>query len=122
MGNRGLRRRGERLIADDPIVLYHIQSLGFRATCRIHLDDGRSVAGFRLPHIALPERVVRLLACFVMPFALLVRTMVPILLKRRFPGRLVASFPLIVLLLCCRAAGAFRGFISGAGDSPWRIR
>lgn len=122
MFNQALRRQGEILVADDRIVVEHVQSLGFRATCRIHFDDGRSVAGFRLQDIALPERAIRLLACFVMPAALLVRTVVLVLRKRRLLGRLVASLPMMALLLCCRATGSFLGFIGGAGKSPLGIR
>ena len=122
MINQELRRRGETLMADGRIVVQHIQSLGFRGTCRIHFDDARSIAGFRLSHAALPERLLRLLACFIMPPALLVRTVAPVLQQRRLRGRLAASLPMIVLLLFCRATGSFLGFIGGAGKSPLGIR
>ena len=122
MFNEELRERGEKLMADDRIVVSHVQSLGFADTCRIHFDDGRSIAGFRLQRINLPERGIRLAACFIMPPVLLLRTLIPVCLKRRFLGRVVASLPMLVLLHCCRAAGAFVGFIAGPGESPQRIR
>lgn len=122
MFNQALRAKGEKLVADDRILVCHVQSLGFRDTCRIHFDDGRSIAGFRLQHINSLERSIRLAACFIMPPALLLRTLIPICIKKRFFGRLVASLPMLVLLHCCRAAGAFVGFIAGPGDSPQRIR
>jgi hypothetical protein len=122
MFNQALRAQGETLVADGRIMVSHVQSLGFRGTCRIHFDDGRSIAGFRLQQITALERGMRLGACFVMPPLLLLRTLIPVLQKRRVLGRVLASLPLLALLLCCRATGAFIGFLAGPGDSPQRIR
>jgi glycosyl transferase family 2 len=122
MFTQSLRQRGEKLVADDRISVHHIQSLGFANTCRIHFDDGRTIAAFRLPDITWLERGIRLLACPIMPAAHFVRAAVPVLTKHRLYGRFLASSPMIALLLICRAAGAVCGFAADAGNSPVRIR
>jgi hypothetical protein len=122
MFNQELRRRGEKLIADGRIRVEHVQSFTFREACSIHYHDGRAIAGFRLEKIGAMERLVRLGACFIMPPALFLRTVLPILHKRRFLGWLSLSLPMIAVLVHCRAAGAFVGFLFGAGESPQHIR
>jgi hypothetical protein len=120
--NEDLRRHGETLVADDRIVVYHFQSLGFLGTCRLHFHGSRAVAGFRLNGIGWSERIVRLAACAVMPPLLFARALVTVLAKRRLLGRVVASTPCLALLVCIRAAGAAVGLMTGPGHSPQRIR
>ncbi len=121
MLNRDLRRRGETLISDDRILVHHVQPYTFRKACAIHFHDSRSVAGLRLEEISRLERLVRLAACAVMPPLLFLRTVVPILSKRRHLDSLMLSVPMIALLVHCRAVGAFAGLAFGAGSSPTRV-
>ena len=120
--NEQLRQWGERLVADDQLVVYHIQSLGFLRTCATHFHNGRSIAGFRLQTIKRPERILRLAGCFMLPAVLLWRTVWPICVKRRRLAHALASLHLLALLVCCHAAGEFVGYLCGAGHSPLRLR
>ncbi len=120
--NRSLRRRGGKLVADERILVEHAQSLGFLETCRIHYDDGRTIAAFRLEHIGLLERCARLGACLVMPPALLARALFHLASKRRRVGLALRSLPCMSLLVCCKTAGTCVGLLAGPGDSPQRIR
>jgi hypothetical protein len=95
MLNRDLRRRGEMLVSDDRILVHHVQPYTFRKACAIHFHDSRSVAGLRLEEIGNIERVVRLAACAAMPPLLFLRTVVPILSKRRHRDWLMLSLPMI---------------------------
>ena len=122
MLNENLRRQGEQLASDDRIRVDHVQSFTLREACSIHYHDSRSIAGFRLQRIGPMERLVRLAACAVMPSLLFLRTVLPVLGKRRRLGALALSAPVIALLVHFRAAGAFVGFIRGVGKSPLRIR
>ena len=122
MFNQELRRRGEKMVADSRILVEHVQSFTFREACSIHYHDSRAIAGFRLEEIGPIERLSRLGACFIMPPALFLRTVLPILKKRRALGWLTLGLPMIVVLVHCRAAGAFAGFLFGAGESPQHIR
>jgi hypothetical protein len=122
MLNEDLRRRRETLVTEDIIRVAHVQPLSFREACAIHYHDSRTIAGFRLERTGWLERGIRLAACFVMPPLLFLRTVAPVLAKRRHLGWVAASLPMIGVLVVCRAAGALVGFIRGAGDSPRQIR
>jgi hypothetical protein len=120
--NDELRKKGEKLVADERIVVDHVQALGFQGTCRLHYQGSRAVAGFRLPHMTALERCVRLCACCVMPFVLFARTVASVLSKRRLGATLMFSLPHLALLVCIRTVGAFAGLVGGLGDSPRFVR
>lgn len=120
--NEDLHRRGAVLRSDGRILVAHVQSLGVAATCRIHYDDGRTIAAFRLARMGMLEHAVRLAACAAMPPLLTARAAFQVLRKRRRMGRLAASLPWMLVLTTCKAAGNVAGFLFGAGASPARIR
>lgn len=120
--NQDLRRGGGTLVSDDRIQVAHVQSLGVRSTCRIHFDDGRTIAAFRLERIGTLERLLRIAAVPVMPPLLVARTLFHVLPKGRERGRLAASLPWMLVLTSCKAWGNLLGFLFGPGASPARIR
>jgi hypothetical protein len=122
MLNQDLRRKGETLVSDDRIRVEHDQPLTLAAACAIHYHDSRTIAAFRLARVSAVERVVRAVATVVMPPLLFLRTVLPIVGKRRRLGWLLLSLPMIGVLVHCRAAGALVGFVLGAGGSPRQIR
>lgn len=120
--NEDLHARGAVLRTDGRILVEHVQSLGVAATCRIHYDDGRTIAAFRLARIGSLERAVRLAACILMPPLLTARAAFRVLAKQRRVGRLLTALPWMLVLTSCKAWGNFHGFLFGAGSSPTRIR
>jgi hypothetical protein len=120
--NRALAQRGEPLVADDRIVVAHVQSLGLVGTCAAHVHNGRSIAGFRLAHVGRAERVLRLLGCVVLPPVMVWRTLRAVWPKRRRRGLVLASIPLMAVFACCHAAGEAIGYVAGPGTSPQRLR
>lgn len=116
--NQTLRRRGDTLVADDRIVVDHVQCLDFSTFCALHFHNGRSIAGFRLTQIGWLERLLRLGGCFVLPPIMLWRTLRPVFEKRRFVGRALASLPFMTALLLCHATGECLGYLAGPGGSP----
>jgi hypothetical protein len=120
--NRDLRRAGAALASDDRIRVTHVQSLGVAATCRIHYDDGRTIASFRMARMGAPERWCRIAACPLMPLLLVLRTLAQVLPKGRRTATVVASIPWMLVLAGCKAWGNLLGFLRGPGTSPERIR
>jgi hypothetical protein len=120
--NQDLRRGGGMLVSDDRILVTHVQSLGIGPTCRIHYDDGRTIASFRLERMGTVERWCRIAACPLMPPLLLARTLVQVLAKRRRIATVMASLPWMLVLTSCKAWGNLLGFLFGPGTSPEHIR
>jgi hypothetical protein len=119
--NRHLRERGEKLLADEELLVYHIQSWSFFGTFAAHFHNGRSIAGFRIQDMKWPERILRLGGCFILPPYLLWRTIWPICVKRRLLGHALACLHLLALLASCQAIGEFVGYLAGPGGSPQRV-
>jgi hypothetical protein len=119
--NEQLRQRGEKIVADGKLVVFHIQSFGFFGTLAAHFHNGRSIAGFRLQAMRWPERILRLGSCFILPPVLLWRTLWPIFVKRRLLGQALACLHFLVLLAVCQSAGEFAGYLAGPGQSPQRM-
>ena len=118
---RQLCKEGEVLIADDRLVVSHVQSHGFWGTFAAHFHNGRSIAGFRLEQLGGMGRILRLGSTAILPPYLLWSILWALLSKPRFLGQVFASLPLLVFLVCCHAAGEFVGYIAGPGRSPQRL-
>ena len=116
-----LRRRGETLLADPNLVVFHEQRMSFAEHSRAHFHNGRSIATFRLPTMSAAERVLRALGCAALPPVMLMRTTRVVLAKRRHLERFVEALPLTVWLLLCHAAGELAGYVAGPGGSPWKV-
>ncbi|HSE44551.1 MAG TPA: glycosyltransferase [Gemmatimonadales bacterium] len=119
--NRRLREQGELLLADDRLLVYHVQSWGFWGTFAAHFHNGRSIAGFRLAQMGTAERLARLAGCALLPPVLWWRTVWPVLRKGRLVWPALASLPLTGLIAFCHAAGEFVGYVAGPGGSPRKL-
>lgn len=113
-----LRRRGERLIADERLVAHHDQALSLRAHSTGHFHNGRSIAGFRLRRLGALGRAAYAAGSVALPAVVLVRTARTVLAKRRNLGVAVASLPWMIWLLLCHTAGELVGYVAGPGRSP----
>jgi hypothetical protein len=113
-----LREEGAVLIADDRLVVSHVQSHGFWGTFAAHFHNGRSIAGFRLEDLGGVERVLRGVSTVILPLYLLWYTLRALLGKKRLLGQVLTCLPLLALLVCCHAAGELVGYLAGPGRSP----
>jgi hypothetical protein len=120
--HRDLAADGAALVADDRLLVTHVQALGWREHTAGHFHNGRTIAASRLSAMSPAMRALRALGCFVLPPVMLVRTLRTIAGKRRHRKELIASVPLMVWLLCCHALGELFGYAAGPGDSPRHVR
>jgi len=120
--NRDLRKRGLKLVMEGRLVVWHIQSLGFIGTCRMHYHNGRTIAGYRFQGLSWSGRVVRLASCFILPAFLMTQAISNVILKKRERLLVFIGLPILFLLSVCHSSGEFIGYIAGAGDSPQMVR
>jgi len=120
--NRTLAARGETLVADERLVVSHVQSHGWAGTLAAHFHNGRSIAGYRLVSLSAAWRAARLASCVLLPAHLTLRVVRSIATKRRLYGITAAALPLVMLLGCCHAAGEAVGYLAGPGKSPHQLR
>lgn len=120
--NRDLASRRQTLVADDRIVVHHVQALDLGEHSAAHFHNGRSIAAFRLERMSSALRALRALGCVVLPPVMLARTLRALLPKRRHARELIAAIPLMIWLLCCHATGELFGYVAGPGDSPRQVR
>lgn len=119
--NRKLLAQGHQLVADDRLVVEHVQFVTLRKACALHYHNGRSIAGFRLAKMNLVGRLLRLGSCSVLTFVNLWKTIRPLQAKGQLHGRILAALPWSLMLLCCHTGGEFVGYLSGPGRSPQRL-
>lgn len=120
--NRELRRRGVELRMDDRLVVWHIQSLGLRGTCRIHFHTGRCIAGFRLPQLSAFRRLLRIGSCALLPAHLILRTSITAFRKKCCRRKIFIGLPLLAVFAFCHTLGELAGYLSGPGNSPQMAR
>jgi hypothetical protein len=116
-----LGARGEIFVADDRLVVHHVQVLAWRQHSAAHFHNGRSIAAFRLEHMSPALRLLRALGCFILPPVMLGRTLWAVGAKRRYTRELVMALPAMIWLLCCHATGELFGYAAGPGDSPRHV-
>ena len=121
MHNRDLQRKGEKLVADDSLLVEHVQPFDFHQACAAHFHAGRTVAGFRRQEMTAAERLGRMAACFAMPFLYYGRAALAACIKRRYIGQTAVCTPMMLVLAVCRSSGALAGYVNGCGASPMRL-
>jgi hypothetical protein len=119
--NERLVAEGQMLVTDPRMVVTHFQALTIPRAMRLHFDNGRVIGAWRAAHRGTRERVIRALACPLLPpvlFARLVRTLRE---KGLLGGRELAALPLVPLVLLSHAAGELTGYLRGPGSSIGRM-
>ena len=120
--NRSLTQRGLDVLMSDKPVVWHIQSLGFLGTCRMHFHTGRTIAGFRLLELSAINRFLRLMSCVVLPLFLVYRTLHTVFKKERNRFKLILGLPYLCVLSLCHSAGEGLGYVLGPGNSAYLVR
>jgi len=123
---RALVRDGVPLVADDRIVVSHIQSLSVRESLTIHFHDGRCVAAAHRARSTTREQaaaVVKGLAWGLrVPLAaarIVARTLAD---RPAYRCTALACAPWMLSLVAFHKAGELVGALAGAGRSPDHMR
>ena len=78
---------------------------------------GRCFAGMRSKNFSGIKRLAYALGSPLLPIVFLIRTVWPVIRKRRYAGKLLISIPVIILAGALWAAGETAGYFGGRGDS-----
>lgn len=84
-------------------------------------QQGRCFAAMRVADEKNSKRILYAAGSVALPILLLFRTISPIIPKRRYFGKLLVSFPVIVLAVVFWSAGEAFGNLAGKGKSCERI-
>ena len=120
--NQSLLERGEQLVADDRLLVYHVQSHGWPGTLASHFHNGRTIAGYRLPGLSRAGRLARLASCVLLPPHLVLRVVRAVLAKGRLRRVTLTCLPALVMLAACHAAGELIGYLAGPGRSSYQLQ
>lgn len=101
-----------RFCVNDGMTVTHVQSHGFFGTLAAHFHNGRSTTG--LHRVPLTRRQL--------PWTQFRAAVSSISREARSAPPVRASFPLMLLLSCCHAAGEVTGIVAGPGRSPAKLR
>jgi hypothetical protein len=123
---RELRARAEMVVADDGMVVDHVQSLGARGTLAVNFHNGRCQAGFALVRLTAVARLRRIAAMVLAPARIGIDTCRIVLRiairKRRHRREAILAAPLVALVLAAHVAGEAIGLLRGPGGSPRHMR
>ena len=78
---------------------------------------GRCFAGMRSENFSGMKRLAYTLGTPLLPIVFFIRTVSPVIRKRRYAGKLLLSLPVIILAGALWAAGETAGYLAGRGDS-----
>src|SRR5262245_31988726 len=94
---RHLQSQGLHLYAAPSIVVYYRKSFRLWQYLAHRFHNGRCFAGMRLAQLSQGKRVMYLVGSPGLPMLFCMRILRAVLSKRRYRGRFVGSFPIIVL-------------------------
>jgi hypothetical protein len=114
---RRMQAEGSSLYTAPSIVVYYRKSFRLWQYLVHRFHNGRCFAGMRLSQFSQVVRGVYVAASPVLPILFCVRILRAVLPKRRYSGRLLYSFPIIVLATASWALGECVGYLLGPGVS-----
>lgn len=117
--NDQIKAAGGVLVADDRLVVSHLQSRGIRNTTRLHYYAGRHFEGTRRgTQSDATGRAVRAIA---LPLPRAAKRLATALYRGEPVGRVARVIPALVLLASAQAAGELVGIFRGPGRSATKL-
>ena len=117
--NEEIKTRGGVLVADDRMVVSHMQSRGVPETIRLHYHAGRHYEGTRQD--MNKDRAGRALRAAALPVPRAAKRLLTVLRRGEPLGRVVRVAPAMVLLVWAQAAGELVGIFRGPGRSASKL-
>ncbi len=119
--HRQLQSEGIELFSEPAI------RVGWRKTYKLNsflvrrFHQGRCFAGMRFAEQTFSRRIFYSVGSIFLPVVFLYRIAAPVLRRKRFFGKFLLSFPIIVLAVIFWSVGEAFGFLAGTGTSCGRI-
>ena len=117
--NEEIKARGGVLIADDRVVVSHLQSRGIPATAMLHYYSGRHYEGTRQDLSA--DRASRAMRAAALPVPRAAKRLLTVLRRGEPIGRVMRVAPAMVLLVWAQAVGELVGIFRGPGRSATKL-
>ena len=117
--NDQIKAAGGVLVADDRLVVTHLQSRGIRSTTRLHYYAGRHFEGTR--RATQTDATGRAVRAIALPLPRAAKRLATALRRGEPVGRVARVIPAIVLLATAQAAGELVGIFRGPGRSATKL-
>ena len=111
--NAELLAQGQALWLSPDIVVYQNRDITFERAMKVAFRRGRVFGSKRVSDMRKAKRVILLISSFVLPFLLLGRFMMNIVINRAHISDIAKASPLIVLLVFLWSSGEFTGYLTG---------
>ena len=112
-----LQADGIELISAPSMLVYYTKSFEFLPFLIRRFHHGRCFAGMRIKHETVFKRALYAVGTIFLPAVFLVRTLAPVLQKRRFVREFLLSLPISILAILFWSFGETCGYLAGTGKS-----
>lgn len=112
-----LQAEGIELISAPSMLVYYTKSFELMPFLVRRFYHGRCFAGMRIEQATVFNRALLAVGTIFLPAVFLVRTLAPVLQKRRFVREFLLSLPISVLAILLWSIGETCGYLAGTGKS-----
>ena len=118
---RQLQSEGIELFSEPAICVGSRKTYKLNSFLVSRFHQGRCFAGMRFAEQTFSRRIFYSVGSIFLPVVFLYRIAAPVLHRKRFFGKFILSFPIIVLAVVFWSVGEAFGFLAGTGTSCRRI-
>lgn len=112
-----LQAEGIELISEPSMLIYYNKSFNFLPFLVRRFHHGRCFAGMRIERETVLKCALYAVGTIFLPFVFFIRTLTPVLQKRRFRREFILSLPISVLAILFWSIGETCGYLAGTGKS-----
>ena len=112
-----LQAEGIELISAPAMLVYYTKSFKFLPFLIRRFYHGRCFAGMRIKSETVFKRLLYAVGTIFLPFVFFIRTLTPVLQKRRFGREFILALPISVMAILLWSIGETCGYLAGTGKS-----